>query len=143
MEAVSWQCQFPPYPVPRAFPRPLHQPALKEENRLLAELKSRLEGSLAQLQLENSKLAAEEMIHRQRLETAQAFIKAFLDSSVWKLTGPIRHLRNLLRPRGCTTQHLLPVQHLEPVPGEPPGTWRACGHDPQFVVRCWMQAGWV
>ena len=97
--------------------------ALQEEIRLLAELKSRVEGSLVQLQAANARLAAEELIHRQRLLTAQAFIQAFLHSSIWKATAPIRLLRALLRPRGCTANHLVPEQHLEAAPGERPLAW--------------------
>lgn len=117
--------------------------ALQEEIRLLAELKSRVEGNLAQLQTAHAKLTAEEMIHRQRLLTAQAFIQAFLHSSIWKATAPIRFLRTLLRPRGCAAQHLLPEHHLERAAGETAGTWRACGYDPQFLVRMWLPPGWV
>ena len=113
--------------------------ALQEEIRQLADQKNRLESCILQLQATNTKLAAEEFIHRQRLETAQAFINPLLSSSVWKLTAPIRYLRNLLKPRGCTAGHLQPVQHLEAAGAE----WRATGFDPQFLVRCWMPAGWV
>ncbi len=98
---------------------------------------------LVQMQATNAKLQADEMIQRQRLETARAFIQALLGSSTWKITAPIRFLRNLLRPRGCTAAHLVPLQHLEPATGEPAGTWRACGYDPQFVVHCWMEPGWI
>ena len=117
--------------------------ALQEEIAQLAHMKSRLEGALVQIQAVNAKLLADEMIQRQRLDTARAFIQAVLGSAAWKITGPIRKLRTLLRPRGCVTQHLVPLQHLEPLPGEPAGTWRAIGHDPQFVVHCWMEPGWI
>jgi GT2 family glycosyltransferase/glycosyltransferase involved in cell wall biosynthesis len=112
---------------------------LQEEIQQLADLKTRLESRLLQLESANSKLAQDEFDQRQRLETAQAFIHALLGSSFWKITGPIRYLRHLLKPRGCTAQHLLPVQHLEAAAGE----CKATGFDPQFIARCWMPAGWV
>ncbi|HEV8061720.1 MAG TPA: glycosyltransferase [Gemmataceae bacterium] len=117
--------------------------ALQEEIVHLADLKSRLEGALVQMQAANAKLQADEMVQRQRLETARAFIQALLASSTWKITAPIRFLRNLLRPRGCNAAHLVPLHHIEAAPNEPAGTWRACGHDPQFVVHCWMEPGWI
>lgn len=116
---------------------------LQEELKLLTELKSRVEGSLTQLQQANAKLAADDLRLRQRLKTAQHFVDALLHSPTWKAGAPLRLLRRLLRPRGCSTQHLLPEQHLEQLPGEPPGSWHACGFDPQFLVRVWLQPGWV
>ena len=117
--------------------------SLREEIKELADIKARAEACFVQLQIAHSKLASEEMIHRQRLQTAQAFIEALQGSFFLKLTGPLRYLRNLLRPRGCAAQHLVPVQQLEPVANESAGNWRAVGYDPQLIVRCWIPAGWV
>ena len=128
-------------PSPPAIPAEVD--ALREEIARLADMKSRLEGALLQLQATNARLLADEMNQRQRLETSRAFIQAVLGSFAWKITGPIRKLRTLLRPRGCVAQNLVPLQHLEPLPSEPAGSWRAIGHDPQFVVHCWMEPGWI
>jgi GT2 family glycosyltransferase len=63
-------------------------------------------------------------------------------SASWRLLAPLRWLRRQLRPRGFTADHLLPWSGLEPVDGAP-GTWQALHDDPQFLVCCYLPAGWV
>ncbi|HXG08241.1 MAG TPA: glycosyltransferase family 2 protein [Gemmataceae bacterium] len=64
-------------------------------------------------------------------------------SRSWRLLGPLRALRRLLRPRGFDARALIPWHQLEEVPEAPRGTWRATGPDPLFFVPCLLPAGWL
>jgi GT2 family glycosyltransferase len=71
------------------------------------------------------------------------YAEALDGSASWKLLAPLRWLRRQLRPRGFTAENLLPWVGLEPVADAPSGTWRALHDDPQFLVCCYLPAGWV
>jgi GT2 family glycosyltransferase len=64
-------------------------------------------------------------------------------SGLNRITTPLRRLREMLRPRGFDAAALIPWRHLEPVADAPAGTWRATAADPQFLVPCYLPAGWV
>jgi GT2 family glycosyltransferase len=97
-----------------------------------ATLKSVIEQQLKDLN-------AQEM----RFVVLRSFADALQQSLPWRLMAPVRWLRHHLRPRGFGAEHLLPWRHLEPVADAPPGTWQALGPDPQFIVSCYLPAGWV
>jgi GT2 family glycosyltransferase len=71
------------------------------------------------------------------------YVEALQNSVFWRALGPLRWLRELLRPKGFGAQHLLPWRNLEPVSDAPPGTWKAIDDDPQFMVSCYLPAGWL
>jgi GT2 family glycosyltransferase/SAM-dependent methyltransferase len=79
----------------------------------------------------------------QRFIILRAFADALQQSATWRLFAPLRWLRHWLRPRGLRAEHLLPWKGLEPVADASPGTWRAPGDDPQFLVSCYLPAGWL
>jgi GT2 family glycosyltransferase len=70
------------------------------------------------------------------------YAEALDESASWRLLAPLRWLRRQLRPRGFTTEHLIPWSGLEPVAGAP-DTWKALHDDPQFLVSCYLPAGWL
>jgi GT2 family glycosyltransferase len=80
--------------------------------------------------------------HVQRLLIQESYASALEQSAFWKALRPFRWLRQLLRPRGFSADHLLPWRSLEPIAGEP-GAWTALDADPHFIVSCWLPAGWV
>jgi GT2 family glycosyltransferase len=45
--------------------------------------------------------------------------------------------------RRIDASSLLPWRDLEPLPEEPPGSWLACGPNPEFLLPCVLSAGWV
>src|SRR5437879_5751423 len=61
-------------------------------------------------------------------------------SRAWKLMAPLRALRRWLGPRGFDESGLIAWQELQQLG---PGAWRALGSDPQFIVPCFLPAGWV
>ncbi|MFL5331536.1 MAG: glycosyltransferase [Gemmataceae bacterium] len=70
-----------------------------------------------------------------------SFVDALESSRGWKLLAPLRRVKNLIRPRGFTRDNLRPWKDLDPLPET--GKWNATGADPQFLVCCWLPAGWV
>jgi GT2 family glycosyltransferase len=67
-----------------------------------------------------------------------------LDESVsWRMLAPLRWLRRQIRPRGFSSAHLIPWSGLEPVDDAPAATWKALHDDPQFLVSCYLPAGWL
>src|SRR5438128_6764489 len=87
---------------------------------------------------------AEERFRRRDFELRYIIAKSLLDSITqsrsWKLLAPLRALQNILRPRGFSAASLIPWNNLEQTE---PGAWRSTGNDPQFVVPCYLPAGWV
>jgi GT2 family glycosyltransferase len=70
------------------------------------------------------------------------YAEALDESASWRLLAPLRWLRRQLRPRGFVAEHLIPWSGLEPVEGSV-GTWKALHDDPQFLVSCYLPAGWL
>jgi GT2 family glycosyltransferase len=70
------------------------------------------------------------------------YAEALDESASWRLLGPLRWLRRQFRPRGFSDEHLIPWSGLEPVDGAA-GTWKALHDDPQFLVSCFLPAGWL
>jgi GT2 family glycosyltransferase len=87
---------------------------------------------------------AEEQFRRRDFELRYLINKSLVDSITqsgsWRLLAPLRLLHGILKPRGCDARHLIAWQHLEV--GEE-GQWCSTGIDPQFVVPCYIPAGWV
>jgi GT2 family glycosyltransferase len=79
----------------------------------------------------------------QRFVILRSYADALQQSAFWRLLAPLRWLRELLRPRGFRAEHLLPWRCLEPALDGPPGTWKALDEDPQFLVSCYLPAGWL
>jgi GT2 family glycosyltransferase len=71
------------------------------------------------------------------------YAEALDESASWRLLAPLRWLRHQLRPRGFAAEHLIPWSGLEPVTNAAPGTWQALHDDPQFLVSCYLPAGWL
>jgi GT2 family glycosyltransferase/glycosyltransferase involved in cell wall biosynthesis len=72
-----------------------------------------------------------------------SFVRSLLQSPAWKLLGPLRTVRQLLRPRGFTADDLIPWNQLEPDREAAPGTWVVTGPSAYFVVPCVLPAGWL
>ncbi len=77
---------------------------------------------------------------RQQYLIANSLWKSLQQSRPWKLLTPLRGLRRWLSPRGFDQYALIPCQQLQWLA---PGSWRARGSDPQFVVPCLLPAGWL
>jgi len=77
-----------------------------------------------------------------RFQILRSYADGLTNSAGWRLLAPLRALRHWLRPRGFDHAHLLPWKSLEPVAGRP-NTWQVLDTDPQFVVSCWLPAGWL
>ncbi len=71
------------------------------------------------------------------------YAEALERSASWQMLAPLRWLRRQVRSRGFTVEHLIPWAGLEPVEGAAANTWLALNDDPQFVVSCYLPAGWV
>lgn len=78
----------------------------------------------------------------QSLYVLRAYAEALESSAGWRMLRPLRFLKQCLRPRGFNQSHLLPWQQLDPIPNEP-GDWNIRGEEPQFLVVCWLPAGWL
>jgi GT2 family glycosyltransferase/predicted SAM-dependent methyltransferase len=78
----------------------------------------------------------------QSLYLLHSFAASLQASFGWRLLGPLRLIKHWLRPRGFDQSHLLPWNQLDPIPGEP-GGWQVRGSNPQFLVACWLPAGWI
>jgi GT2 family glycosyltransferase len=89
--------------------------------------------------------AQKEEIHEyvRRTLVLRNYAEALDGSASWRLLAPLRWLRRQLRSRGFSAEHLLPWSGLGPVAGAAAGTWRALHDDPQFLVSCYLPAGWV
>lgn len=77
-----------------------------------------------------------------RFQVLRSFADGLTQSLGWKLLAPLRYFKKLIRPTGFGAGHLLPWKQLTPAHGQP-GTWRAEGDDPQFIVSCYLPAGWL
>ena len=92
------------------------------------------------------------IIEHQKNETREYVLRTFVlrhyadaleNSASWRALAPLRWLRRQVRSPGFTADHLVPWAGLEPVEDAASGTWRAVDDDPQFVVSCFLPAGWV
>jgi O-antigen biosynthesis protein len=81
--------------------------------------------------------------HVRRTLVLRTYAEALDGSASWRLLAPLRWLRRQVWPRGFTAERLLPWAGLEMVNDAPAGTWRAIDDDPQFVVCCYLPAGWL
>jgi GT2 family glycosyltransferase len=72
-----------------------------------------------------------------------SFVQSLFHSAAWRLLRPLRAVRELLRPRGLSTNDLLAWHDLEPDREAPAGTWVATGPSPYFIVPCVLPAGWL
>jgi O-antigen biosynthesis protein len=87
----------------------------------------------------------QEQNHRakdQSLYVLHSFAASLETSFGWRLLAPLRAVKHWLRPRGFNQSHLLPWNQLDPTPGVP-GNWEVRGTNPQFLVACWLPAGWL
>ena len=72
------------------------------------------------------------------LDTA---LNATLASSSWKLTAPLRRVRQLWRPDTVSAPAFVASAQL--LPGTEPGKWESVGTDPCFIACGWLPAGWI
>jgi glycosyltransferase involved in cell wall biosynthesis len=98
-------------------------------------------GDRARLEKEVDRLRADLSRDRQQLAVLDALTQGILRSRSWRLTSPLRALRHVLAPHGLSQRNLVPWQQLERIDGR--DNWVALGPDPQFVIPCWLPAGWV
>jgi GT2 family glycosyltransferase len=87
------------------------------------------------------RLRSELLRQSQRLVILDSLLQSVCRSRSWRLTSPLRVLRQLFAPRGFTHRELLPWQELQPSGQR--DTWLSLGSDPQFLVPCWLPAGWL
>ncbi|MFL5341944.1 MAG: glycosyltransferase [Gemmataceae bacterium] len=74
----------------------------------------------------------------------RSFVKGVAESGTWKLTAPLRTLARVLKPSGCGRENLIAWQDLTPGDRDGDGgDWNSTGIDPQFIVPCYLPAGWV
>jgi glycosyltransferase involved in cell wall biosynthesis len=101
----------------------------------------RLETSRLQAELNSRELELPGL--REQHLLLNSFMKSLESSWSWKMLEPLRALRRLLAPRGFDLRDLLPWSQLEPMAEGPPGRWLSQGTDPQFLVPCYLPAGWL
>jgi GT2 family glycosyltransferase/SAM-dependent methyltransferase len=84
-------------------------------------------------------------INREQQHNAvvQRMFQVVAQSRSWRLMGILRSLRQLFQRRVIDASALLPRQDLLPLPEGPPGSWLACGPNPEFLIPCVLPAGWV
>src|SRR6516162_5428375 len=86
----------------------------------------------------------DERFHRRDLEMRclilRSYVESMTQSGSWKLAAPLRSLRNVLKPRGCARENLIAWHDLSECED---GVCRSTGNDPQFIVPCFLPAGWV
>jgi GT2 family glycosyltransferase len=80
-------------------------------------------------------------LQEQRFQILRGFADALTTSTSWRLLAPLRWMKHLIRPRGFNHSHLIPFRDLEPT--EEPNGWTALSDDPQFLVSCYLPAGWL
>lgn len=81
-------------------------------------------------------------LQEQRFQVMRGFADGLMTSGSWRLLAPLRWFKHLIRPRGFNHSHLLPLKDLEPAEGNS-NAWTALSDDPQFLVSCWLPAGWL
>ena len=79
----------------------------------------------------------------QRQIVLHSLLTTLTGSRKWRLTAPLRALRQLVRPKRLEAAALIPVKQLVPTANAEPGTWTSCGNDPQFLAPCLFPKGWL
>jgi GT2 family glycosyltransferase/SAM-dependent methyltransferase len=117
-----------------------HLAAAAERVLAVREFQHRVEPATLRAIIEEQQKGLNE--HVQRFLILESYAAALERSGFWQMLAPLRWLRQNLRPRGFAAADLLPWKGLEPVADEP-GAWTSLDADPQFLVSCWLPAGWV
>ncbi len=80
---------------------------------------------------------------RQRQVVLNSMVVALTGSRKWRLSAPLRALRQLIRPRRLNAADLFPNKQLVPTEHGEAGGWTSIGNDPQFLAPCLFPSGWL
>ncbi|CAN5497534.1 hypothetical protein BH10PLA2_BH10PLA2_06820 [soil metagenome] len=96
---------------------------------------------LLEEQIKKKDAALEEIGQRQVVLHSLLF--ALTGSRKWRMTAPLRAIRQSLRPRRLSARDLIPVRQLVATPHVEPGSWTSTVADPQFIVPFLIPNGWL
>jgi glycosyltransferase involved in cell wall biosynthesis len=108
----------------------------------LAASENRHQHEIAVLQRELRDRETEVLSLNERFVILNSLVSSMTSSRLWRLLEPLRALRRLVKPRGFGLGDLMPWNQLDEIPNEPNG-WMSTGTDPQFLVPCYLPAGWL
>ncbi|HEV8061231.1 MAG TPA: glycosyltransferase family 2 protein, partial [Gemmataceae bacterium] len=116
---------------------------MMENARLLQNLSVAMDDKTALLEEQTKKKEAAIEEARQRHILLHSLLTTLTGSRKWRLTAPLRAIRQLIRPRRLEAAALIPVKQLVVTPNAEAGTWTSCGNDPQFLAPCLFPKGWL
>jgi hypothetical protein len=117
-----------------AEPLPLPESATEPLQAVVGE-------ALAELARECEKRRTAARAWEARYVVTRSLLESAAASRAWRMLAPLRWLRRLLHGHAAHAEHLLAWQHLQA--GHEPGQWLATGDDPQWLLPCWLPAGWL